>query len=454
MNLKLQYVFFLIATSCFIHNACIAQESEILNTYISTALQHSFQAQESKAQLQQSELDFKLAKSIMYPEVSLNSRFSVARGGRIIDVPIADVLEAYSAHNSLTTPAGIENQSIPFLRQTEQETYINMTRPFWDMQVNQNLFIKRDLIQISELNHDVAARDIIENTKALYFTYLQSIELIQLYSSMELLAEENLRINQSLLENNKVGKENIFRSEEEILRWQQLVLEAENNKKNVQYFFNHTLNRPLNAEIDVDTTIGSFGNGNSFLNADSASREELALLTENIAIQDRIIKLQRAAYYPNIYGNVRLGYQSDEFSFTSEDDFFQASFVLQWKLFSGFGTKHEVAKAKIEKIQQKNRLEENKNLIAIEQQEAQNNVLLAEKSLEKSAKRVEFAERNYAIISKKFVEGLSNQVALIDAQTNLSNAKTEYIIATYNKLISLCALERAMASINLNNYNY
>ncbi|MCK5208362.1 MAG: TolC family protein, partial [Cyclobacteriaceae bacterium] len=57
---------------------------------------------------------------------------------------------------------------------------------------------------------------------------------------------------------------------------------------------------------------------------------------------------------------------------------------------------------------------------------------------------------SFTIVNRKYEEGLSSQVELIDARTFMTNAAAENIIARYDILISIAAYERATAGFIFN----
>ena len=73
------------------------------------------------------------ARSLFYPDLSLNARYTVAEGGRIIQFPIGDMMNpVYSTLNMLLASDQFpmqENQEFPFYRPTEHETKLSLVQP-------------------------------------------------------------------------------------------------------------------------------------------------------------------------------------------------------------------------------------------------------------------------------------------------------------------------------------
>ncbi|WP_431211907.1 hypothetical protein ACQ86N_39985 [Puia sp. P3] len=75
----------------------------ILDQYIRLGLDSNLALHQRNFDLQRSRLDLKRARSLFYPQAGLSSQYTLANGGRTIDIPIGDLLNgAYSTLNQLT----------------------------------------------------------------------------------------------------------------------------------------------------------------------------------------------------------------------------------------------------------------------------------------------------------------------------------------------------------------
>ena len=117
-------------------------QNPLLDAYIREGL-------ESNQGLKLKQLDYtsdlaalKEAQGMFLPDISLSARYTVARGGRIIDFPVGDLLNpVYSTLNMLTASEmfpQIENESFPFYRPTEQETKVSLVQPIFSTDLIQN----------------------------------------------------------------------------------------------------------------------------------------------------------------------------------------------------------------------------------------------------------------------------------------------------------------------------
>jgi outer membrane protein len=75
----------------------------ILQEYINEGLMNNLALQQKEAGYRQSLQTLREAKGLFYPAVSLNARYTVSEGGRVIEFPVGDMLNpVYTTLNQLT----------------------------------------------------------------------------------------------------------------------------------------------------------------------------------------------------------------------------------------------------------------------------------------------------------------------------------------------------------------
>ena len=114
--------------------ACRAEDTSVLHDYIRTAITQNLALQQKDISVQQARAALRQARGLYLPQLSLEARYSRADGGRIIEIPIGDLMNpVYASLNQLLDmpvfPANLENESIPFLREREQETKLRLVQP-------------------------------------------------------------------------------------------------------------------------------------------------------------------------------------------------------------------------------------------------------------------------------------------------------------------------------------
>jgi len=155
--------------------------------------------------------------------------------------------------------------------------------------------------------------------------------------------------------------------------------------------------------------------------------------------------IAKSAFLPGVSGVFDYGYQGEDYNFSKDDDYWMASLVLQWNLFSGFKDRAQKRQADMEKNELEAQLAELQNKIKLQVQEAFDNLLVVQKSIDSAKKRVASAKKSFNIISKKYEQGMAPQVEYLNARTALTSAAVNEIIVTYDYYIKNVEFERVIA---------
>ncbi len=247
----------------------------------------------------------------------------------------------------------------------------------------------------------------------------------------------------------KVTRDAVYRAEAELSTVEQQELEVQNRLQQARSYFNFLLNRPLENEIVFDESVFNLGIRDfTFEEANQygqSHREELQQIRTGIEAADRTRKINKSAYYPGINAVVDYGFQGEKYRFDREHDFWTASLVLEWNIFSGLQDKARVEQATLDQRRLSSQMEELKKLIELEIRQAYDNLKNAQKKIDVSEKRVTSANASFKLIQKKYQEGAANLVEFLDARTNLTNAEVSRIISNYDYYLNYSELERATA---------
>jgi outer membrane protein len=431
--------------------AGLRAQNPVLDAYIKEGL-------ESNRGLKQKQLDYaadlaalKEAKGLFFPDLSVNARYTVARGGRIIEFPVGDLMNpVYSTLNLLTGSEQfpqIENQEFPFLRPTEHETKLTLMQPIFSTDIIQNYQIRKQYTEISRIDMDRYKRELVKEISKSYYGFQKASQLVWLADTSLSLVRENLRVSRSLFENDKVTIDEVYRSESELSKVEVQQAQARNMLEASRAYFNFLLNRDLEAPVELfDETPSAIPV--SLDQASSAAvqnRDELRQIEEYQELNRRVTKLHRGNNIPGLFGLVDYGFQGEEYRFTGEDDFLMASLVMRWTLFQGNVNHQKVQQSRIEGEKLSQLHEETVQQIKLEVINHYYAVQAAYESVQSAGKQVASALRAYELINRKYSEGQSPLLELMDARTTLTSAAANLIIARSEYFSSLADLECAMA---------
>ena len=435
----------------------LSAQNIILENYVQEGLQSNLTLKQKRSSYEKSIQVLKEAKGMFFPDLSLNARYSVADGGRLIEFPVGDMMNpVYSTLNQLTSSdqfPQIENEVIPFLRPTEHETKLRLVQPLFNPQIYYNSKIKSELTNVEKADVESYKRELVAEIKTAFYSYLKTIQVLKLTDKTTELLKENIRVNERLFSNDKITVDNVYRSKAELSKLDQNIAEAVKYNKSAKAYFNFLLNKPLESEIEIPDEMKlvpmekelQYSQENAINN-----REELDMIKSYEQANDYNLKMNKFNKAPNLTAVVDYGFQGEEYKFTSDDDFVMASFVLSWDLFKGFQNRAKILQATIDKQIIETQYNEAINRVNLQVLEMYYEVESVEKAIMAAQQENLSATKSFEIINKKYKEGQASLIQFIDARTTMTNAEFNLIIATYDYQIKYAQFERAACLYELN----
>jgi outer membrane protein TolC len=348
----------------------------------------------------------------------------------------------------------IENEEFPFLRPREHETKLTLVQPIYHSEIIQNYKIRKQYTEIARIDVERYKQELIREITKAYYEHQKASNLVKLADTTLVLVRENLRVSRRLFENDKVTVDAVYRSESELSKVEVQRAQARNFLEATRSYFNFLLNRSLDTAIDLMIP-DPYPIGISLNDASQSameSRDELMQIREYQQLNAHVTDLYRGNNIPGLFGVVDYGYQGEEYRFTGDDDFMLASLVMKWTLFQGTVNHQKVKQSQIEG----NKLEE---LFLETQQQIKLEVInyyyalqAAYESVQSARKQVTSAQRAYELISRKYSEGQSSLLELIDARSSLTSAAANTIIARSDYFSSLADFEYATGATDPNSY--
>lgn len=446
LKLLLLLLLFLTAAQSF--------SQQVLETYIKTGLDSNLAIRQKDFGLKKAKIDLERAKALFYPQVGFNAQYTLATGGRSIDVPLGDLLNnVYSSLNQLTSSTKfpqVQNQSIQFLPNDFQDTKIEVSVPLYNPSLGYNKKIREELINTSQFSLNQYKRELVFTIKQAYFQYLQAAKAVDIYTNALTTVQEGLRLNEKLVKNNAATKDVVLKAKAEVSKVETSLAEAEQNKKNAAAYFNFLLNRSLVATIDVDTSIVQSLQEEVNVSVDVPyNREELQQLKSSEKVLETNLKLNETYKLPTLNGFYNVGFQGYGYKF-SNDQFYQlGGLQLRWNIFSGNDNKLKSKQAQIDIDAVQNQYNDTEKKLLLQVSTAYNTYQASLKALRSSNDEVASTKEVFRLMQSRYIQGSALQIELIDARTAMTTAEIKYSLAQLSVLNKAAELERVMATYRL-----
>jgi outer membrane protein len=408
------------------------------------------------------------ARARFLPSLDLGLRYSVADGGREIDIPVGDLLNpVYASLNSLLEANGqpapfapVDNVSVPFLREREQETVLRLTQPLYDSRIPAAARAAEYDFLASRQGFDALRLRLRRDVQQAYLRWLATRDTKAILEASLEAARENQRVNESLYRNGRVTRDLVLRAEADVLEIEQQIEATEGASRIARNYVNLLRNAGLEAPLpealvtDADVArlrdalvvrAGSVARDRGWLQDTAVERRyELRQIDSGLEAAAAAEDVARAAFKPQLALAVDAGVQGEEFGFSEDDRFVLASLVLRFNFFRGGADRAALRGARARSDELRAARGRAEQQIRLEVLEAVKDFEVAEASLRTAAKRVEAAEGAFEIARRKRDLGQIPPVEFIDSRRALTSAQLSQQVNRFQALAALAAVEYAV----------
>ncbi|MEM1270809.1 MAG: TolC family protein [Bacteroidota bacterium] len=426
-------------------------EPSPIEAYVEEGLANNLTLQQRTVSVDQAQLRLREARSLFWPTLSLEARYTVSGGGRVIEFPVGDLLNpVYATLNQLTSSQAfptIQNEEIEFLRPREQETRLRLLQPVFQPAIGYNARLQQNQLDAEQAGLDAYRDELALEIRSAYYGYLQAEQITALLDSTRLLVEENVRVSRRLVANDQATEDVTFRAEAELLRLDRQRAEASQGRLAARNYFNFLLNRPLEADIDPETSdVVYVSPGTAAVSDALGMRDELRQLDFGLQAADQAVNIARADFLPSLSFAFDAGLQGETYTLEDDGPFYAGSLVLSWTLFDLGTRRARTEQARLQRRQLDVRRDELRRQIELQVRDAFNAVDVAQREVEAAEGALQAAQKSFDIVSRKFALGLSPQLEFLDARTTLTDAGIDALVARYGLKIRVAEYRRAIGA--------
>ncbi len=235
----------------------------------------------------------------------------------------------------------MQNETIAFLRPTEQDTRLTLRMPLIAPAIPAAVRAQRELLGASEYSRQALARGLKRDISVGYLRWLGSVRNQGIVDASVALLNENLRVNESLFRNGRVTQDQVLRARAELLQVTQQSRDAKNLASQAQSYLNFLLNRPLETPLEnaeVETNISATTRALAELRqAAIDNRPELSELAHLTRASEAQTSVAKADLWPTLSLGADGGIQGEEYEFGQGSNYSTVSLLLNWTFFDGGG---------------------------------------------------------------------------------------------------------------------
>jgi outer membrane protein TolC len=305
----------------------------------------------------------------------------------------------------------------------------------------------------ADFQYNSSVQSIITNVKKAFYQVLLLQKVWEVAIQSEKSAEDNYENIKIKFEGGVVSEFDLLQAE---TRWQNAIPETMQARKNYEVAINNLkalVDIPLREEITIIGGLETFPPLPDSLDYQIVFEQRPdynALLWEK-KLQEKRVSIEKSNYYPTLTGNLTYIYNasSDEFRLDNENDNVVAGLTLNIPLFTGFFTKAQVEKARVDVARVTTRIAKANDEIRIEIQNIYLRLRESQERIGAAEKSIESAKRAFEIAQTRVDIGLATQLEFRESRVDLDRAQVNFFSATYDYLDAYFDWQRATGSVNM-----
>jgi outer membrane protein TolC len=417
----------------------------MLDGYVAEALAANLAIAQQSAALARANAGVREANGRFLPTVGLNARYSEFSGV----VNIGDFINpAYAALNQLIGdsrfPTNV-NATLPF----RQETKLELTQPLFNDALFGARAAARAQRDLAGSTRRAAMRQLTADIQQAWLGYASTVRAVETLESTLPVLEENVRVSERLISAGQATPDVLLRARAERSELLQQIEEAKRQRNAARRGFNLLRNRDDDAAItlaDDSTLLAVDTLSQSALLAHALThREELAQAGSGISLARAQQRIATASYLPSLALAASYGVQGDRYRFNNRSDVGLASLVMSWNAFNGGQDAARRQQANATRTEAEYRRREAERAIALQVGNAYDAVQSTRSTLVTANDRLASAERAFALVQRRFAEGLATPVEFLSARTAFTSAAINQVITRFTFATRVVELERAAA---------
>jgi outer membrane protein TolC len=302
-------------------------------------------------------------------------------------------------------------------------------------------------VDVASQNFEARRSDVALQVIEAYFGILETGKLIQAAGEEVAQVEEHRRVAQVLLEEGVVTRNDVLQAEVRLAAARQKLLAIRNRRENLWLQLNFITGNQaaFRAELDESTAIAGGGQTVQGGNLDLSRRHDIQALRHNLEAGEYEVKESRSNFFPEVYTRLALDYvQNDK---VREQTIMSATLGIKINLFDGYASTAAREKAL------KNRSKIQDTLLLAEQQArleagtAANDEAVAKERIIVAETAIRQSEENLRINRERYRERVGTATEVLDAQTLVTQSKTDYYQAFYDHQTATARLKKSLGEL-------
>lgn len=309
-------------------------------------------------------------------------------------------------------------------------------------------------VDLSRVFLELVRQDLVLRVKEAYFTILKAEKIRQVaVRSVEQL-EAGVKVSKAFYDVGIIPKNNLLQTQVELAQERQDLTSADVELSIAKASFNTLLRREVGMEVMIEDILEYRPMELSFegcLKTARKNRPELREVELNVKSAEKEVQLAKSEYFPTLglsFNYERVGDDPSVSGSKFEDeDNWNVMATARWTFWQ-WGRKRQLVREKETRlVQAKDAKIQVEDSISLEVKDTYLRLREARDKIGVAEVAVEQAEENFRINAERFKEQVATTTEVLDAQTLLTRARSNYYNALSDYNIAWARLDRAMGIV-------
>ncbi len=295
-------------------------------------------------------------------------------------------------------------------------------------------------------NYSGLEKDIFLQVVSAYFSILEMEKLLNAALDEETQMTDHLHVARNFFDQGVVTRNDVLQAEVRLSTSRQRRLDAANRLENAWLQLNYlTGQKPdFRATLQEQASIAPSAQ-QSGLERALTERPEIKAMKKTIEGSDQEVKESRGGYYPELFAKAGVDYVQN--NTVTEQAIWSATAGLKINLFDGLATTSRYRQSILNRSRNEEALRQLEAGIRLEYQTAVNDARVAFERIGAAEKSIQQGEENLRINRDRYESQVGTATDVIDAQTLLTQTRTDYYRAVFDYQVALARVRKALGEL-------
>lgn len=279
-----------------------------------------------------------------------------------------------------------------------------------------------------------------------YFGILQEQKLLRAAEEEVAQMADHLRVAQNFHEQGVVTRNDLLQAEVRLSNSRQRALEEANRLKNGWLYLNHLVGQSpeyradLDEAAEIEPVAPQPDQEEAF-----AARPEIKAQKKLVEGSEQEVRESKGGYSPELFARLWMDYVEN--SRVREQAIMAATLGLKINLFDGLATTSRYRQAVENRSRSEEMLRQLQADIRLEYQTAGNDAMVAVERIKVAESAIRQGEENLRINKDRYQAQVGTATDVIDAQTLLTQTKTEYYRALFDYQVAVARVRKSIGEL-------